>query len=448
MEEQNEKGKKNRKYLHSMLAGFGALALGIILFFIIFRIREFSGAVGKFVQIMQPFIFGGVIAYILRPMCNWIERFFKKILPKKIHKAVGPISVTLSLIIGLACVAVLVWSVIPQLYDTIVTLYKTLPDKMDGLITSIENYVEHNEAISNNLAAVYETVKESATNWIKTDIIPKLSNIVSGVGSGAWNSIIMIKNLLIGIVVSAYFLGGRRNFARQGRLVVYSVFKREAAEKVLDEVHYADKMFTGFISGKIFDSIIIGIICFIFCLITKMPNAMLISVIIAFTNIIPFFGPIIGAIPTTIIILVDSPVKALWFLIFVIVLQIVDGNILGPAILGDKIGISSFWVLFSILVFGGMFGFIGMLIGVPLFAVIYDILGKLISYGLDKHGYKRNELMTELVVGDGKEPEPEMKNTDTSEKSGISETTETSEIQNNQDVEDAVQEKNQEKQAD
>lgn len=388
---EDNKGNKRRKYLYSMLAGFGALGLAIVLFFIIFRMKEFSGAVGKLVQILQPFIFGAAIAYILRPMCNWIERFFNKILPEKLHKAVSPISVTLSLIIGILCVAVLIGLIIPQLYETVMRLYKTVPEQMDALVKTVETYLERNETLLNNLAAIYETVMENLEKWIQTDVLPQMSNIVSGVGNGAWNSIVMIYNFLMGVLVSAYFLSGRRNFARQGKLVIYSIFKRDWADKIMDELRYADKMFTGFISGKIFDSIVIGIICFVFCLIARIPNAMLISVVIGFTNIIPIFGPIIGTIPIAIIILLDSPIKALWFIIFIIVLQIVDGNILGPAILGDKIGLSSFWVLFSILVFGGLFGFVGMLIGVPLFAVVYDIIGKLVGYGLDKHGYKENE---------------------------------------------------------
>jgi predicted PurR-regulated permease PerM len=387
---------KKNKYLYAMLAGFGAIALSILLFFVLFRLKEIGGALGRLIKILQPFIFGGVIAYILRPACNWMEDMLTKHLPQKLKKTAAPVAVAASLILGLLAVTVLLWLVVPQLYVTIISLYNTLPGKFDQLVRDIEDYVENNEALANNISAVYETVKDSATDWLQTRVIPSLDSIVSGVGNGAWNSIIAIKNFLIGIIVSAYFLGGRRNFARQSRLVIYGVFKKKWAEKILDEVAYADRMFTGFISGKLFDSIIIGIICFVFCLVTRMPNALLISVIVGFTNIIPFFGPFIGAVPSTILILVESPMKAVWFVIFVIVIQTIDGNVLGPKILGDRIGLSSFWVLFGILLFGGLFGFIGMLVGVPLFAVIYDILKKLIYYGLEKHGY---ELDTE-VSGD------------------------------------------------
>jgi predicted PurR-regulated permease PerM len=350
---------------------------------------------GKLLHILQPFIFGGVIAYILRPICNWLEDKLLRILPGKLKNAASATAVAVSLIFGLLVVGVLLWLVIPQLYITIVSLYNTLPEKFDLLIQHMEEYLENNEALTNNLAAVYETVKDSVFQWIKTSVIPRLDSIVSGVGNGAWNSIIVIKNLLIGIVVSVYFLGGRKTFARQSKLIIYSIFKKKWAEKILDEVHYADQMFTGFINGKLFDSFIIGIACFIFCLIVKMPNALLISVIIGFTNIIPFFGPFIGAIPSAILILVDSPIKAVWFIIFVIVIQTIDGNVLGPKILGDRIGLSSFWVLFGILLFGGLFGFVGMLVGVPLFAVIYDILRKLVDYGLERHGCDRKQLMSE-----------------------------------------------------
>ena len=194
-----------------------------------------------------------------------------------------------------------------------------------------------------------------------------------------------LKNFLIGIIVAVYLLASRHKFKKQGVMVVRSILKPKWADMVLEEIALVDKMFGGFIDGKIVDSAIIGVLCYIGCLIFRFPNALLVSVIVGITNVIPFFGPFIGAVPATLLILIDSPIKALWFVLFVFLLQQLDGNVIGPKILGDHTGLSSFWVLFSIILFGGLWGVVGMIIGVPLFAVIYDLIKKLVRRGLKKN---------------------------------------------------------------
>ena len=211
-------------------------------------------------------------------------------------------------------------------------------------------------------------------------------------GSSVWKVLMFLYNLLVGLIVAVYLLFSRKKFARQSVLIIRSALKPKWAELLLDEVAFIDRMFGGFIDGKILDSAIIGVLCYIACLIFKFPSALLVSVIIGVTNVIPFFGPFIGAIPATLLILIQNPIKALWFVLFVLVLPQVDGNIIGPKILGNTTGLSSFWVLFAILLFGGLWGFVGMIIGVPLFAVIYDVLKKFVF-----HGLRRNEEM-ELVT--------------------------------------------------
>lgn len=169
-------------------------------------------------------------------------------------------------------------------------------------------------------------------------------------------------------------------------MILYSAVPSPWAQRILDEVKYADRMFGGFINGKILDSAIIGVLCYIVCLIVRFPSALLVSVIIGVTNVIPFFGPFIGAIPATLLILIQDPIKAIWFVLFVFILQQLDGNVIGPKILGNSTGLSSFWVLFAILLFGGLWGFVGMIVGVPLFAVIYDVVKKLVLFGLRRNG--------------------------------------------------------------
>ena len=236
------------------------------------------------------------------------------------------------------------------------------------------------------LNSAYAALNTNLDTWIKNTLLPSMQNILSGAALGVLNVVVVLKNLIIGIIVAVYMLASRKRFVQQGKMVLYSVVKPRWASLITEEVKYADRMFGGFINGKILDSAIIGLLCYIGCLIFKFPSALLVSVIIGVTNVIPFFGPFIGAIPATLLILIQNPIKALWFVLFVLVLQQLDGNIIGPKILGNTTGLSSFWVLFAILLFGGLWGFAGMIVGVPLFAVIYDVIKKLVIYGL-----RRNE---------------------------------------------------------
>lgn len=230
-----------------------------------------------------------------------------------------------------------------------------------------------------------ESVLPDVQAWSKDELLPSIQSLMNGISNSIISVFAWIKNIVIGIIVSVYVLNGRKKFAVQGKLCLYGIFKKEWADWILKELAYADRMFSGFLSGKLLDSAIIGIICAIGCAILKIPNVMLISVIIGVTNIIPYFGPFIGAIPSEVLILIESPIKCIWFVIFIIILQQIDGNIIGPKILGNTTGLSSFWVLFSILLFGGLWGFIGMIIGVPLFAVFYDGVRKLVVHGLKLH---------------------------------------------------------------
>ena len=213
-----------------------------------------------------------------------------------------------------------------------------------------------------------------------------MAELVSGVGSSVWKVLTFLYNMLIGMFVAAYLLGSRKKFARQGVLVIRSVFKPRWADLVLEEIAYIDRIFAGFIDGKIVDSAIIGVLCYVGCVIFKFPNPLLVAAIVGVTNVIPFFGPFLGAIPATILILIENPMKAVWFAVFVLGLQQLDGNVIGPKILGEHTGVSSFWVLFSIILFGGLWGVAGMIVAVPLFAVLYDLTKRFVRVGLRKNG--------------------------------------------------------------
>ena len=376
-----------KPYLYGMLAGFGAISLSILFFFFIYRFDGFGDAVSKVTGILMPFIYGAVIAYLLKPVCNTIEAFLRRFIPEKMKGLINALSVTFTILFGLLLVYALFMMIVPQLITSVTTLYYTAQRNFAKFVQWANHveFFEQNTQIMDLLNSAYDTVSTSIDTLVKTKLLPSMQNILSGAALGVLNVVVVLKNLIIGIIVAVYMLASRKRFVQQGKMVLYSVVKPRWASLITEEVKYADRMFGGFINGKILDSAIIGLLCYIGCLIFKFPSALLVSVIIGVTNVIPFFGPFIGAIPATLLILIQNPIKALWFVLFVLVLQQVDGNIIGPKILGNTTGLSSFWVLFAILLFGGLWGFVGMIIGVPLFAVIYDVIKKLVFHGLNRN---------------------------------------------------------------
>ena len=383
-----------KPYLYGMLAGFGAISLSILFFFLIYRFQGFGDAISKLTGILMPFIYGAVIAYLLKPVCNCVEDFLRRLLPEKMGAAANMLAVTISLLFGILVVYALIMMIVPQLITSVTTLYYTARNNLNDFV----DWASHQEIIASNqklldfIETSYDNLQDMLDNIVRTKLVPSMQSLLSGAALGVMSFVTFLKNIIIGVIVSVYLLASRKKFGQQCKMILYSLIKPRWADIILEEILYADKMFGGFINGKILDSAIIGVLCYIACLIFKFPSALLVSVIIGVTNVIPFFGPFIGAIPATLLILIQNPIKALWFVLFVLVLQQVDGNIIGPKILGNTTGLSSFWVLFAILLFGGLWGFVGMIIGVPLFAVIYDVLKKFVL-----HGLRRNEEM-ELVM--------------------------------------------------
>ena len=369
-----------------MLAGFGAISLSVVLFFVLYRFRGIGDALKKLGDILAPFVYGGVVAYLLRPLCNLYEKLYLRYIPKKLHKAANPVAVALSIISGILIVYALIIMIAPQLYESIKTIWTTLPEKINQLIAWLTKTFGEDEEMLAYIESAYRAVYSELDAWARGTLVPSISNLVSGVGMSVWKVLMFFYNLLIGIIVAVYLLGSRKKFKHQSILLVRSVFKPKWADFILEEAKFVDRMFGGFIDGKIVDSGIIGVLCYLGCVIFQFPNALLVSAIVGITNVIPFFGPFIGAIPSVLLILIESPIKALWFAVFVFALQQLDGNIIGPAILGDRTGLSSFWVLFAIILFGGIWGLVGMIICVPLFAVIYDTIKRLVLRGLEKNG--------------------------------------------------------------
>jgi len=379
---------RKRRYLYFMLSGFGAISLSLLLFLLLDRMETITGAFNTLTDILAPFIYGSVVAYLLRPLCNHYERFLANHLPGKMKKMSNSLAVGLSLISGILIVYALIIMIAPQLYESVLSLWNSLPDKIEQFLNwAVATFGEDQELL-NFFNTSYQVIYTELEAWAQNTLLPYISNIVSVAGSGVLKVLNFLYDLLIGLIVAVYLLGGRKKFAHQSVLLVRSMLKPKWADMVLEEVKFIDRMFGGFIDGKIVDSAIMGVLCYIGCLIFKFPNALLISAFVGITNVIPFFGPFIGAIPSALLILIEDPMKAVWFSIFILALQQLDGNVIGPAILGDRTGLSSFWVLFTIILFGGLWGIFGMVVGVPLFAVIYDTIKKLVRRGL----YKNNQI--------------------------------------------------------
>ena len=380
-----------RKYLFISLAGAVGIILCIVFFFALFRFKQVMEGIRTLESILMPFIYGAVIAYLLTPVCNFVEIRLNALLTgrmkvneQKAARFSAAIGIGLSLLFGFFIVYLLLAMVLPQVFESVRGIVQVLPGNVVKWSDWIQQKLADDEVLANYAEQFINAAYQNMQVWLNTKFLPDMQVIVSGVSAGLISALAAVKNIVIGIFAAAYLMGNRKKFAAQGKKLIYSFAKVPVANGILDEIHYINRVFGGFIDGKLLDSLIMGILCFVIMNLLNMPYTMLISVIVGVTNIIPFFGPFIGAIPSALIILTDSPVKCVYFLILILVLQQFVGNFLGPKILGDSTGLSSFWVLFSILLFGGLMGFVGMVIGVPTFAVIYDLIKKYSNWMLRK----------------------------------------------------------------
>ena len=387
--------KENEKYFKLAVTGVAILLIGMVCFFLFYRIRGFGAFFHDLIGILEPFIYGFVIAYVLRPTCRWWEKHLRELLVrahvKHAQGIASALAITFCELLALTIVITLFMLVIPQVITSIISLVSVLPDQLDNANTWLHDTLEKYPTMQQSWDSLYADLSTRLRDWLKTDLTPMLQTVLNGLGTQVVNIVGFLKNAFLGLIVSIYLLAARRRFLAQSRLILYSIAKEKWAKLIEDEMIYADKMFSGFLMGKLLDSLIIGIICFVGTYLMGIKSALLVSVVVGVTNVIPFFGPYIGAIPSTLWLLLENPLHAVYFLIFIIVLQQVDGNIIGPKILGNSTGLSSFWVLFSILFFGGLWGFVGMIIGVPFFAVVYDIITRLVMRGL--HRNKREDMI-------------------------------------------------------
>ncbi len=382
------------KHARLMFMIFIVGALLIIFNQIVGNYESFSEGVGTIKTIISPFIYGFVMAYLLSPIYNATVRGLYKLLGKyfknkqRLFSFCKLVASVVAVVCLIGAVAGLIALIVPQVIESLTGILKSLPQRLtqlSALFNDITSKMD-NKRLAMKMSEIYAQVQTNLIELAQTKLLPGMGTLVSQVSTQVILTLKTMMNIMIGVMACVYMLNSKERFQGQFKKVILATLPKEKAEAVFDFAKFTNRTFGGFINGKIIDSIIIGIICFILMKIFGFPYPILISAIIGITNVIPFFGPFIGAIPAAIIILLVSPIHALYFLILIFILQQVDGNIIGPAILGNTTGIASFWVLFSIVIGGGLFGFIGMVLGVPVFAIIYYYFSRSINKRLEAKG--------------------------------------------------------------
>lgn len=362
----------------------------ILVYFAMLRIEAISNTFSKILDILKPVLYGCLIAYFLNPIVRKVDQYLVPALEKnmknkeKAKNLSRSIGVAAAVVIMIAVVTALINMMIPELINSIRNLIFTLPSQINQLVKQVNNIKLDDSTMTSMLKNAMNEASTSLQNWIRTDLLNKVNELMTHLTVGLYTLVMEMFHAVVGVIVSVYILFGKEKFISQSKKATYAIFPAERANLLIHIAVKTNEIFGGFIIGKIIDSIIIGILCFVGTSILNMPYAMLVSVIVGVTNVIPFFGPYIGAIPSAILIALTNPVKGIYFLIFILLLQQFDGNILGPKILGNSTGLSAFWVIVSILLGGGLFGIVGMLFGVPTFAVIYYVIKLLLDNKLEK----------------------------------------------------------------
>ena len=391
--QEKEKMDGRRENIHLAKIGvmvFITFVCCILFFFSVLRYQGFANGWHKVISAAQPIIIGLALAYLLNPVMKFFERHLYRLFKdrmktdQKARKMARGIAITCSIIFLIVVIVLLIAAIVPSVINSIMGIVDTLPANVANLVKMIQEGHLGNYEVADTIGDVLTKLTDYVENWATKTLLPQARTYLIQITSGVINMVKAMFNFVIGIIVAVYVLMIKERLIGQSKKVVYAVFKPKQGNIIVETMHKADDIFGGFIIGKIIDSAIIGVICYVGCSILRIPDTMLVSVIIGVTNIIPLFGPFIGAVPALLLVVIQSPWHALYLLIFIIVLQQVDGNIIGPKILGNSTGLTSFWVMFAILIGGGMFGFLGMLLGVPVFALMYYIVRRLVNHGVAK----------------------------------------------------------------
>lgn len=390
VEENEQSNSFNWRLTKKNIGSFLVIVLSMLFFFFLFRLDKVVVLVDKFISVLQPIILGIVMAYLLNPIEKFVERRILKLKKEpgaKYRKFARNIGIFLSIFIGIFIVTFLVMTVVPQFISSAREIIMELPDKMNKLVSWVNNKFSEDTEFNRTVNDLFNSTIVYVENWMQTELLNTLNVVAVSFTSGLISVFNVLKNFFIGIFVAVYVMASKDHFVSVGRKMCYAFLSPKKANVLFEIMQHCHRTYSGFINGKLIDSFIIGMLCYAGVSFMDLEKyKMLISVIVGVTNIIPFFGPFIGGIPCVILIMLVDFKTGVYLGIFIILLQQLDGNVIGPMILGDSTGLSPFWVMFAILVGGGLFGFIGMLIGVPTFAVIYYLLKRVVEAKLVKKG--------------------------------------------------------------
>ena len=383
--------KRRTQYVKWGLTAFLTVCAVLVFYDTFYMGGTLQHFVNKLFSVLAPVLYGCAIAYLLTPVMNWIERAlhagWQKAFPRKHVKNAGGVlrfaSILLAEAVAILLVYLLMSVLIPQLVDSVTMLINNAEAYYYKVYNWADGLLDSENEIAVWVADFVTKYYSDGVTLLKDHILPwaqgALGTLTGGIWNGIWSVVSFATDLIVGIIVSIYLMTMKEKSLARCCKVVYAVLDEKKANAVIHGARQVDRIFSGFVRGKLLDSLIIGALCFIGCSILKMPYTPLVSVVVGVTNVIPFFGPFLGAIPSAFLILLVSPKQCLFFVIFIVVLQQFDGNILGPKILGDATGISSFWVIVAILVGGGFGGVLGMFLGVPIFACVQELVKYLLN---------------------------------------------------------------------
>ena len=383
---------KNEIYFKWGITAVAVIVIALVISLIFSKLGIIASALKTIVSTVSSVLYGVVMAFLMAPVYDrisaWVEEILSSFFPKwkKSGKWAKFIATLACLIIFIFVIFALIMMIIPELVNSITNVIGYAPDGMSNLENWLKDILNKNPDLEKLVIGNYQDISERVSDIATTTVLPNVNTYIKNLSSGVINALGVLVNIIIGMMVMMYLLNMKTTLSSQAKKIVYSMAGVKIGNEIVTEARYIKNMFEKFIVGKIIDSIIIGIINYFFMVIIHMPYALLISVVVGVTNVIPFFGPFIGAIPSIVLLLLVSPFTALQFAVWILVLQQVDGNIIGPKILGQTTGLPSFWVLFSILLFGGLFGIVGMIIAVPTWAIIYRTISRVSEHFLRKKG--------------------------------------------------------------
>ena len=385
--------KRDTLYWKAGLTAFVTVAAILLFYDTLFGSRAAVSFLSALAKAMNPILYGALIAYLLAPVINfWERKFFRGAVERAKGQgqlcAAGPRAVSLLITWALICAAgwLLLSFLLPELYKSVVQLIGNLENYYNIINRWLTRLLDQNPTVEAWVMGAFQDYYNDLLKLITEKLVPQAQQLMSLVSGGIFQAVGFVGDLVVGIIVSIYLLSTKERCAAHGRKLIYGFIPTEKTYWLFRGLHKMDGIFSGFVRGKLLDSLIIGMLCFIGCQFLKIPYTPLVSVIVGVTNVIPFFGPFLGAIPSIFLILLADPLRALYFLVFIICLQQLDGNVIGPTILGDKTGLSSLWVIIAILVGGSFFGVPGMFFGVPVFACLYAFVSFVTRSNLRRKG--------------------------------------------------------------